>query len=315
MESGSLNMKFKGIFPEKLYRENVNLNEYSSMKTGGIADVVFFPTCEDELLNIITELKNQNQPVRIFGNMGNVLFPDEGMRNPLIFTTKMCCKKSLQKCELFETKPNEIMIYAECGVSLTAFSLSACKNGYTGLEFAFGIPASVGGAIYMNAGAYGGETSDVIKFVKCIDPSTLNTNIISASECNFSYRHSVFMENNNIIVGGYYCLRKGDKNLITQTAFDYMQRRKDKQPLEYPSCGSAFKRPEGFFAGKLIEDCGLKGYSVGGAAVSEKHAGFVINKGGATTCDVIKLLEYVKDTVMENCSVVLEPEIRIIKDI
>lgn len=310
-------MNFKNLIPKSLYKENVDLSALSSMKTGGKADVVFYPTCEQDLLLILKVLKEHNLPIRIFGNMGNVLFPDVGMRNPIIITQKMTCKKNINDCAEIDicSDSDKTIIYTECGVSLTSFAFSCCKNSLSGLEFAFGIPASVGGAIYMNAGAYGGETGNVVKYVKCIDLNTLETQVLPHSECDFSYRHSAFMENNKIIVGGYYVLNYGNKEEILNCANQYMSQRKQKQPLEYPSCGSAFKRPEGYFAGKLIEDCGLKGYSVGGACVSEKHAGFIVNKGSATTNDILELINYIQNKCIDKFGVMLEPEIRIIKDI
>lgn len=307
-------MKFISNFPKHLYKENVPLSKYSSMRTGGIAKLVFYPTCENELLAVVSELKNQNMPIKIFGNMGNVLFPDQGIETPIIITQKMCCKYTVENNNEtgFIPQDNQCYIYASCGTALTPFALSVCKNGYEGMEFAFGIPASVGGAIYMNAGAYGGEMGGVIKYVKCIDMQSLKFELLTNEQCDFSYRHSAFQNNGKIIIGGYFCVNKGNRDEIMSKAHEHMNSRKLKQPLEYPSCGSAFKRPEGHFAGKLIEDCGLKGYSINGACVSEKHAGFIVNKGTATSNDVLKLIEAVQKTVFEKFGVMLEPEIQII---
>lgn len=298
-------MNFINTIPNRLYKTNVRLSDYSSMRTGGIADLVFYPESEEDLFLILKVLKAEGQNFKIFGCMGNVLFPDDGMRTPLIFTSKLNFK------ELY--KENNI-IYAQSGVSLTGLSLFAGTNSLSGLEFAYGIPASVGGAVYMNAGAYGGEIKDVVKKVNCVDVNTLKIKYFENEENEFSYRKSTFMNDNYFIIGAYFYLYSGIKEDILAKSNDFMKQRRLKQPLEYPSCGSAFKRPEGYFAGKLIEDCGLKGFGIGGAYISVKHAGFIINKGGATTNDVLSLIKHVQKMCMEKFGVLLEPEIRIIKD-
>jgi UDP-N-acetylmuramate dehydrogenase len=202
-------------------------------------------------------------------------------------------------------------VYASAGVSFTKLALDMSKIGLSGLEFAYGIPGTVGGAVYMNAGAYGGEAKDVIDYVRAADK---NGNIVTltAEECEFSYRKSAFHNNGLVILGAHFRLRKADAEKCVSDAKEFMQRRIDKQPLEYPSCGSTFKRPEGYFAGALIEEAGLKGFEMNGAAVSEKHAGFVINKNGATTQDVLSLMRYVRERVRENSGVTLEEEIKLL---
>ena len=202
-------------------------------------------------------------------------------------------------------------IVCDAGMPMSKVCNFALENGLTGLEFAFGIPGSAGGAAYMNAGAYGGEMKDVLVECRHIDPDG-NFGSLKGDELGLAYRTSAYEHNGFIITTLVMKLKKGDKSEIKARMQELLQRRKDKQPLEFPSAGSTFKRPVGYFAGGLIEECGLKGFSVGGAQVSEKHAGFIINKGGATAQDVLDLIKYVQDRVYEEKGVHLEPEVRLI---
>ena len=242
------------------------MKNLTSMKTGGVAKECYFPENEDELCEIIKNLKAASKKYIVLGNMSNVLLPDGEIDASLIVTTDM------KRVEM----TSETTVYAEAGASFTALSLDMCKKGLSGLEFAYGIPGSLGGAIFMNAGAYGGEICECVKCVKALDNDG-NIVTFSKEECDFSYRHSVFHENGFVILGAEMTLTESDAEKCVSAAKELMQKRIDKQPLEYPSCGSTFKRPEGYFAGALIEEANLKGYSVSGAQVSEKHAGFVIN--------------------------------------
>ena len=288
------------------------------MKTGGNAKYAFFPENKEQLKSVIFFLKENSIKYIVVGFTSNILFKDEGYDGAVVFTVNMKSfyeltdKTVLAECE--SKFPGTCAFYAESGASLTAFSNSTLKSGYEGLQFAFGIPASVGGAIYMNAGAYGGEMSQVLAFAEYLDKNCEFKLLYNDSEnSEYSYRHSPFTDEcDKIIVGGIFCLKKAQDDEPMKTAMKNMQSRRDKQPLEFPSCGSAFKRPVGFYAGALIEGAGLKGYSIGGACVSEKHAGFIINKGNATTDDVVSLIDYVRKTVFEKDGVMLEPEIRII---
>ena len=277
------------------------MKNYSSMKTGGMAKCAYFPENETELIEIIKSLKSENKKYIVLGNMSNVLLPDEKIEVPIVVTTEM---KNVKMSD-------ETAVYAEAGVSFTKLSFDMCKSGLSGLEFAYGIPGSVGGAVYMNAGAYGGETKDVIKNVRVLDKNG-NVLTLSNEECDFGYRKSVFHNDEYVILGAEFELVKKDAESCVATARELMQKRVDKQPLEYPSCGSTFKRPEGYFAGALIEEANLKGYSVGGAQVSQKHAGFVINKGNATTADVGSLMREIRQTVREKSGVTLEAEIKLL---
>lgn len=295
-------MNLSGL--EHIIKENFDLSGISSMKTGGCAKMCFFPETKEELKRVLDE--TSLVPRRhIVGRSSNILFPDDASQLYLVFTEKLS--------EIKKISDNEI--FAACGANLTSVCNFAKKLSLKGLEFAFGIPGTVGGGVYMNAGAYGGEMSSVLKEIEVYDTKSKSFYNISASECDFSYRHSLFMERKELVVtGAFFCLEKGDESEIDAICRAHMQARKDKQPLEYPSCGSAFKRPEGYFAGKLIEDCSLKGTCVGGAQISEKHAGFIINKGGATSKDVRDLLEKTAKTVYEKFGVLLCPEIEIIEE-
>lgn len=283
------------------YNEDTLLSSCTSFKIGGKADFFVQPDSVEKLTAVASECKKIGAKILILGKGSNLLVSDEGFRGVVISTSK------LDKIELID----ETTVYCQSGVTLSKLCRFALDNSLTGLEFAYGIPGSAGGAAYMNAGAYGGEMKDVL--FKCDHLSA--DGVISSysdSELELSYRHSVYSKSDKIITALYLKLRKGDKEEIKAKMDELMGKRRDKQPLEYPSAGSTFKRPEGYFAGALVEECGLKGFTVGGAQVSEKHAGFVINIGGATASDVIGVIEHCKKTVYESKGVMLEPEVEII---
>lgn len=284
-----------------------SLKELSSMKTGGSTDECYFPENKNELVDIIKKFSDENKKYTVLGNMSNVLIPDNGLKVPVIITTAM------KETKVVSDENGAVKVYAESGVSFTKFSFEMCKQGYSGLEFAYGIPGSVGGAVYMNAGAYGGEAKDVITKVVACDKKG-NIFEFTNQECEFGYRTSKFTNDEYVIIGAEFALTKADADECVVNAKEIMQKRVDKQPLEYPSCGSTFKRPEGYFAGKLIQDSGLMGFSVGGAQVSEKHAGFVINRNCATTEDVLELMRQVRKTVNEKFGVTLEEEIKLLNE-
>lgn len=283
------------------YNENTLLSSCTSFKIGGKADLFVQPDSVEKLTAVVSECKKIGAKILILGKGSNLLVSDDGFRGVVISTSK------LDKIELID----ETTVYCQSGVTLSKLCRFALDNSLTGLEFAYGIPGSAGGAAYMNAGAYGGEMKDVL--FKCDHLSA--DGVISSysdSELELSYRHSVYSKSDKIITALYLKLRKGDKEEIKAKMDELMGKRRDKQPLEYPSAGSTFKRPEGYFAGALVEECGLKGFTVGGAQVSEKHAGFVINIGGATASDVLCVIEHCKKTVYESKGVMLEPEVEII---
>lgn len=278
--------------------ENVPLCEKSSFRIGGAARLCAFPKCEAELVSLAAAAREKDVAFEVLGNMTNVLAPDSGYDGLLIFTTSMC-----------DMRFDGSTVTAECGTPITPLAFSAGKKGLSGLEFAYGIPGTVGGAIFMNAGAYGGEMKDVVASVRSFSKTSGEIREYSSEECGFRYRGSRFREGGEIIISAAMVLAPGDPDEIGAVMKKNMDARKEKQPLDRPSAGSTFKRPEGYFAGKLIEDAGLKGYRIGGAAVSEKHAGFVVNEGGATERDVSALVEYIKKKVFENSGVTLEEEI------
>lgn len=293
-----------------LFAENIGaqviydapMKKYTSFKCGGNASVLIIPDSVDSLNKIIEFSYSKNVKPFIIGNGSNLLVTDKGINGVVIKIGSQ-----LSKIELID----DTTIYCEAGASLKSLCMFALENSLSGLEFAYGIPGTLGGAVYMNAGAYGGEMKDVLYSVNHIDDNG-KTGTLQKENLQLGYRHSAYTKNGFVITSAVMKLTKADKKDIKEAMDDKLQRRKDKQPLEYPSAGSTFKRPEGYFAGALIQDCGLKGYTVGGAQVSEKHAGFVINKGEATATDVITLIGDVQRIVYEKHGVMLETEVKIV---
>ena len=279
------------------YVKNEPMNRHTTFKIGGNADVFIKVKNEDELRLIISLACEYNMPYFILGRGSNLLVSDQGIEGIVI---------SLDGID--SIKINGDTVVCGAGASLRALCIAAQKASLSGLEFAYGIPGTVGGALYMNAGAYGGEMSQVVVSATAIDSKG---NIIEflLPDMKLGYRTSVFKNTNLIITSVAFKLKQDDSAKIKAAMDDFFARRRDKQPLEYPSAGSTFKRPEGYFAGALIEKNKLKGVSVGGAQVSEKHAGFVINTGSATCQDVLSLIKKVQDTVKEADGVQLEPEV------
>ena len=291
------------MFEEKLkelnikFKKNVNLSEHTSFKIGGSAEIFVMPESKKALVNTVKSALEHGVNYFILGKGSNILVSDLGIEGAVIDTSK------LNKIER-----NDNIITCECGVSLIRLCNYAAENSLKGLEFAFGIPGSVGGAMIMNAGAYGGEISAVAKSAECLDNSGNNINL-ELSPSDFSYRSSIFKKKDLIVLSASFSLEKGDSECIRTSMNEFIKRRKEKQPLEYPIAGSTFKRPEGYFAGALIEKNGFKGFSVGGAQVSEKHAGFIINKNRATEKDVSALIKIIQEKVLKNDGVLLEPEV------
>lgn len=279
------------------------MKEHTSFKTGGNADILINPKDDEAVKAILTFAKENDTPLTVVGNSSNMLVSDDGIKGIVIKTAGRLNDISL----------SDSMITAGAGVSLARLCIYALDNSLSGLEFAYGIPGTVGGAVYMNAGAYGGEIKDVLKGITHITPELI-TEQKSVGELSLSYRHSFYSDNDGyFILNAQFELQKDDPKLIKERMDDFLSRRKSKQPIEYPSAGSTFKRPEGYFAGKLIEDCGLKGYRIGGAMVSEKHAGFVINYDNATTEDILNIITYIQKTVKEKTGVTLETEVKILR--
>ncbi len=279
-----------------------SMSKNTSFKTGGPCGIRLSPGNTDTLIRVITKTKELNIPFVVLGNGTNVLVEDEGINKAVIIIGS----------DMAETSLDGEVITFSAGTGFTALSRFALENSLSGLEFAFGIPGTCGGAVFMNAGAYGGEMKDVLTEVTHLTPD-MKIETIRAEDADLSYRHSVYKTNGCIILSAKVKLSKAPKESIKAKMDDFLGRRKDKQPLEYPSAGSTFKRPEGYFAGALIEQCNLKGKAIGGAQVSEKHAGFVINKGGATSTDIIELINFVQDTVKKETGVTLEPEVIVLR--
>ena len=279
------------------------LKNYVSFRTGGACDVLITPKSVDALKKVLCEIKKNEIPLTVLGNGSNVLVPDDGIRGAVIRIADGICDLCLV---------DETTIYCGAGTKLVTVCNFALQNSLSGIEFAYGIPGSVGGAAYMNAGAYGGEMKNIVTKVCHIDNNGIDGSL-DAAEIGYGYRTSAYCKNGFIITGIFIKLQKGEKDAIKAKMDELLGKRKDKQPLEYPSAGSTFKRPDGYFAGALIEQCGLKGKKIGGAAVSEKHAGFVINEGNATSTDILMLIDYIKATVKAETGVTLEPEVKILR--
>lgn len=290
-------MSFAG--PERVKLDQP-MERYTTFRIGGPADVMFFPETPQEILVAQALATESGVPVTVIGCGSNLLVSDAGIRGLVIALGKPFSR--------IEVRGNAI--FAQAGARLSAVANAALAHGLTGLEFASGIPGSVGGGAYMNAGAYGGQLSDVLTEVELLRDGMAVR--VPASEMDFGYRHSAAMESGALITGATFALQPGDPEEIRARMDDLNGRRRDKQPLEYPSAGSTFKRPEGYFAGALIEQAGLKGCRIGGAMVSEKHAGFIVNAGNATAQDVFELIMRVQHTVLDRSGVWLEPEVRLI---
>lgn len=296
--------KFVGLFG-KFYDENdikidEKLSSYVNFKVGGPADILLIPKSKEQVIKSVEVCKENKIPFYLIGNGSNILVRDGGFRGVVI---------SLKEVNTIIVDGDKIE--AECGAMLKAVSDKAMENSLTGFEFACGIPGTIGGAVFMNAGAYDGEIAHVIESAEIIDEEC-NIVRLSNKDLDFGYRSSIVMKKGYTVLSAVFKLEKGQVKTIKELVDDLTNKRESKQPLEYPSAGSTFKRPTGYFAGKLIQDAGLKGYSIGGAAVSEKHSGFVINKGNATAKDITDLIKYIQDEVKRQFGVELHPEVRII---
>ncbi|MBP1571937.1 MAG: UDP-N-acetylmuramate dehydrogenase [Oscillospiraceae bacterium] len=283
------------------FLQDESLKKHITFKVGGEAKFVAMPQTKHQAAKLLKFLKENNIKYYIIGRGSNVIFRDEGFDGVIIKTSNM------QNIEFI----GEDKVYADSGVVLNVLCKTLQEKSLAGLEFCYGIPGNVGGGLFMNCGAYGGEISSAVCEVEYIDENG-NFQKIDVKDCQFSYRHSIFQNNDWFITGCTFKLTKGDKTQILSFMEDIMQRRIDKQPLDKPSAGSSFKRPVGYFAAALIDECGLKGYSIGGAQVSEKHAGFIVNTGNATCNDIVALAEYVERTVMQKKGVAIEKEMIIV---
>ena len=287
----------------KIPKENIKLNEdmskHTSIKIGGPADIFIKIKNIEELKYVLRIAKEENIPVTVIGNGTNLLVKDKGIRGIVL------------QIRIEDVTVNATEIEVGAGTLLSKLSKTACENSLTGLEFASGIPGTVGGAITMNAGAYGGEFKDIVVSTTYID-NNLNIHTIANKEHNFEYRNSIFKDNNFIILNSKLKLKEDIKENIEARMKQNSEKRKKSQPIEYPNAGSIFKRENGFITAEAIDKCGLKGYNIRDAYVSEKHAGFIVNKGEATAKDVIDLIEYIKKIIYEKYKIKIETEIKII---
>ena len=296
------------------FRENEPLAAHCTFKIGGPAQLFVMPENEQQLCSAVALCKEQAVRYYLLGNGSNILFEDGGYRGVVVDTTALKMGIGfLENVSHPGAEPGAVYdaVIAGAGLKLSALCKAALDSSLTGLEFAYGIPGTVGGAVYMNAGAYGGEMKDVLLSADVLTED-LEVKTIPVEELDLSYRHSIVPEKGYIVLGGKLQLKKGNEQEIRERMAELAQQRREKQPLQYPSAGSTFKRPEGYFAGKLISDAGLKGKTIGGAQVSEKHAGFIVNIGGATTKDILDLIAFCQKTVQEQFGVTLETEVKIV---
>ena len=295
----------EAIETEKNISRDVPMKEYTSFKVGGPADILIEPENREMLVSVVRYLYENQIPYMIMGNGSNTLFRDAGYRGVVIIIGQ-----NMSTIQVGDSGN----VFAETGVLLSSLAKAVAKEGFTGMEFASGIPGSLGGAVFMNAGAYGGEMKDIITGATFYDPVADKRGIIGDWDMDLSYRHSIFQTNKMVVLDIFFELQKGDIDEIQNTMRELNEKRNSKQPVNIPSAGSFFKRPEGHFAGKLIQDAGLKGRKIGGAQISELHSGFIVNTGDATAADIEELMHLVQKTVYDKFEVELEPEVRIVGD-
>ncbi len=300
--------ELKNRYPDILIEENADMSKFCSFKAGGSARYMVSPKTVDELKETLKFLSAKNMPHLILGNGTNTLFRD-GVYEGVVIKLD---EEAFGRATVTALEDNTVEISAGAAMLLSSLAKLSFSYDAEGMEGVSGIPGSVGGAVFMNAGAYDCETKNFIKSVHAVSPDGSEEKDFENEEMVFDYRHSALMENGYIVTSVVINLKKGDREEIKSKYDKCTKSRCEKQPLTYPSAGSTFKRPEGHFAGKLIQDAGLKGLSVGGAEVSTLHAGFIINKGNATATDILKLITLVQNTVYDKFGVKLEPEIRII---
>ena len=298
--SESIFQQLSVLLPAGCVRENVTLAPYTTMRTGGPAALFAEPRNAQQLAHVHQWAQEKGLPLLILGNGSNLLIADSGFDGLVIHLGR-----ALSEVSVFANT-----LTAQAGASLAAAARAAAQASLTGLEFAAGIPGSIGGAVCMNAGAYGGEIAQVIVSARVLTPEGVRT--VSKDELSLGYRSSAVMQNGWVVLEATFELAPGSPDEIKATMADLAARRREKQPLQYPSCGSFFKRPVGYYAGALIEQAGLKGYRVGDAQVSEMHAGFVINRGHATSSEIYRLMQEVQRRVQAQFGVTLEPEVRLI---
>lgn len=303
-----IDREFSDLLEEIVGEDNCRLMEemkrHTTFRIGGPADYFVIPHSADEVASVYCLCKEKGMPIYILGNGSNLLITEEGVRGVVLKISGNMSEYSVDE--------EAGILTAESGLSLSACAEAACEAGLTGLEFASGIPGTVGGGLTMNAGAYGGEINDCILWAKVLDEEG-DALTLSRKKLELGYRDSIIAKKNYVVLEAAFQLKKGEKEQIRAKMQDLNQRRREKQPLEYPSAGSTFKRPEGYYAGQLIDEAGMRGYRIGGAMVSEKHAGFIINTGDATSTDIRNLIAVIQQRVRENSGVDLIPEVKLWK--
>lgn len=295
----ALKAKLTQISPTLELLEREPMSRHTTFRVGGPVSLMALPRSAQQAVEAVRAAAEEGITPVFLGNGSNLLVPDAGIDAFVIKTVNGLC----------DVSADGTCITAESGILLSRLAVFARDWGLTGLEFAHGIPGSLGGAVTMNAGAYDGEMAQVVSEVTYLNAAG---QVETTNQFDFSYRHSAFSDGKRLILGARMQLRKGDPDAIRERMDELMERRKSKQPLEWPSAGSTFKRPQGHFAAALIDQCGLKGLTVGGAQVSKKHAGFVINKGGATCADILELMDQVRRRVFDQTGVMLEPEVKLL---
>lgn len=302
--------ELKKILPKAKITEDADMALYTTFKAGGKAALLVEVNTVEELRSALQIIDENQIPTMFLGNGSNTLFKDEGYEGVVVKLSNE--KEGFGNMVFKEEADNKVRVVIGAGSLMSTCAKAIQKQGLTGFEAISGIPGSLGGAVFMNAGAYDGEMSQVVDKIRAVSADGKETGEISAEEMEFSYRHSLLQDGKWICYEVELLLKKGNREEIDEKMREYAFKRNSKQPLNYPSAGSTFKRPEGYFAGKLIEDSGLKGVSVGGAMVSTLHSGFVINTGNATATDIIHLIHLIQNTVYDNFGVKLEREVRII---
>jgi len=304
MWNQSLDNKLLNIIPEERILRDEPMYKHTTFRVGGPVERYISISSEQELKSLLDFSAKEEEPFYLIGNGSNLLVSDKGLEG-------LCIEVGANYSKI---RINENCIIADAGALLSLVAKEAAKAGLTGFEFAAGIPGSVGGAMVMNAGAYGSEMKDIVKSVKVYLPQTKEILILSNLEMEFDYRKSIVRDKKYVVLSVEFALNEGDLDDIKNTMSDLAKRRRDKQPLEYPSAGSTFKRPVGFFAGRLIEESGLKGYMLGGAQVSDKHAGFIINRNNANAVDIYRLIGEVREKVFADSGIRLETEVILLGD-
>lgn len=296
---------FEGVLPAERIIENADMSKLVTFRAGGRADLLIEPENTNQLKEILKIINRENIKFCLMGNGSNLLIKDGGFRGIIV---KVCG----QEFNFMDIDEDGVTVTVGGGVLMSNFARFLAKNNLSGFEFAAGIPGTIGGGVFMNAGAYGGEIKDVLVSAKVISRDGMREFEMNSADLVLSYRHSLLHDTGDVVVAATFRFVKGVQQEIESKIKDFNNQRKDKQPTNFPSAGSTFKRPEGYIAAKLIQDANLKGYTVGGAEVSQKHSGFVINKGGATAADILQVMSHCTDEVEKRFGVSLEPEVKIL---